>query len=147
MLELMYKLMEYRSDEVRHRLEKVGRAASMLHMDVLLLIYHFAKFSAGNILEIGPYIGGSTVAAAFGARESRARKKEDSEHRSRRTVETLSAVEQGYHQGFAKKSRAIRRSGRRYFDQRALLRRSNYLRSSSPVEQRRCGPVHFRRRR
>src|SRR5438552_11210401 len=75
MLELMYKLMEYRSDEVRHRLEKVGRAASMLHMDVLLLIYHFARFGAGNILEIGPYIGGSTVAAAFGARESRARKK------------------------------------------------------------------------
>ena len=75
MLELMYKLMEYRSHEVRHRLEKVGRAASMLHMDVLLLIYHFARFGAGNILEIGPYIGGSTVAAAFGARESRARKK------------------------------------------------------------------------
>ena len=74
-LELMYKLMEYRSHEVRHRLEKVGRAASMLHMDVLLLIYHFARFGAGNILEIGPYIGGSTVAAAFGARESRARKK------------------------------------------------------------------------
>jgi len=75
MLELMYKLMEYRSHEIRHRLEKVGRAASMLHMDVLLLIYHFARFGAGNILEIGPYIGGSTVAAAFGARESRARKK------------------------------------------------------------------------
>jgi len=75
MLELMYKLMEYRSDEVRHRLEKVGRAASMLHMDVLLLIYHFARFGAGNILEIGSYIGGSTVAAAFGARESGARKK------------------------------------------------------------------------
>lgn len=67
--------MEYRSDEVRHRLEKVGRAASMLHMDVLLLIYHFAKFSPGNILEIGPYIGGSTIAAAFGARESGTRKK------------------------------------------------------------------------
>jgi len=75
MLELMYKLMEYRSHEIRHRLEKVGRAASMLHMDVLLLIYQFARFGAGNILEIGPYIGGSTVAAAFGARESRARKK------------------------------------------------------------------------
>ena len=41
-LELLRKLMEYRSDEVRHRLEKVGRAASMLHVDVLLLIYHFA---------------------------------------------------------------------------------------------------------
>ncbi len=69
-IDLMYKLMEYRNQEIRHRLEKVGRAASMLHLDVLLLIYHFAKFGAGNILEIGPYIGGSTIAAAIGARES-----------------------------------------------------------------------------
>jgi predicted O-methyltransferase YrrM len=74
-LELLRKLMEYRSDEVRHRLEKVGGAASMLHMDVLLLIYHFARSSPGNILEIGPYVGGSTIAAAFGARESGTRKK------------------------------------------------------------------------
>jgi len=69
-LELMYRLMEYRHQEIRHRLEKVGRAASMLHVDVLLLIYHFAKFGTGNILEIGPYIGGSTIAAAIRARES-----------------------------------------------------------------------------
>jgi hypothetical protein len=61
-LELLRKLMEYRSDEVRHRLEKVGRAASMLHVDVLLLIYHFARFSLGNIMEIGPYIGGRVPA-------------------------------------------------------------------------------------
>ena len=74
-LELLRTLMEYRSSEVRHRLEKVGRAASMLHMDVLLLIYHFARFGEGNILEIGPYIGGSTIAAAFGARESATPKK------------------------------------------------------------------------
>ena len=38
MVELLRKLMEYRSHEVRHRLEKVGRAASMLHMDVLLRV-------------------------------------------------------------------------------------------------------------
>jgi predicted O-methyltransferase YrrM len=75
MLELMYKLMEYRSHEIRHRLEKVGRAASMLHMDVLLLIYHFARFGPGNILEIGPYIGGSTIAAAFGVRDAGTPKK------------------------------------------------------------------------
>src|SRR5262249_40292464 len=75
MLKLLRTLMEYRSSEVRHRLEKVGREASMLHMDVLLLIYHFARFGAGNVLEIGPYIGGSTIAAAFGARESGKRKK------------------------------------------------------------------------
>jgi len=74
-LELLRKLMEYRSSDVRHRLEKVGRAASMLHTDVLLLIYHFARFSSENILEIGPYVGGSTIAAAFGARESGMRKK------------------------------------------------------------------------
>jgi len=46
-----------------------------LHMDVLLLIYHFARFGEGNILEIGPYIGGSTVAAAYGGRESAGPKK------------------------------------------------------------------------
>ena len=74
-LELLRKLMEYRSSEVRQRLEEVGRAASMLHVDVLLLIYHFARFGLGNILEIGPYVGGSTIAAAFGARDSRTRKK------------------------------------------------------------------------
>jgi len=74
-IDLMYKLMEYRNQEIRHRLEKVGRAASMLHLDVLLLIYHFAKFGTGNILEIGPYTGGSTIAAAIGARESDTPKK------------------------------------------------------------------------
>ena len=74
-LELLRTLMEYRSAEVRQRLEKVGRETSMLHMDVLLLIYHFARFGAGNVLEIGPYIGGSTIAAAFGARESGMQKK------------------------------------------------------------------------
>ena len=74
-LELLRTLMEYRSSDVRHRLEKVGRAASMLHMDVLLLIYHFARFGEGNILEIGPYIGGSAVAAAYGGRESATSKK------------------------------------------------------------------------
>jgi len=74
-LDLMSKVIEYRSHETRHRLEKVGRAASMLHVDVLLLIYHFAKVCVGNILEIGSYIGGSTIAAALGVRESNTRKK------------------------------------------------------------------------
>jgi len=47
----------------------------MLHMDVLLLIYRFAGFSPGNVLEIGPYVGGSTIAAAYDARESSVPKK------------------------------------------------------------------------
>jgi predicted O-methyltransferase YrrM len=74
-LELMHQLMEYRNQEIRHRLQEVGKAASMLHLDVLFLVYHFAKVAQGNILEIGSYIGGSTIAAAFGARESATPKK------------------------------------------------------------------------
>jgi predicted O-methyltransferase YrrM len=74
-LDLMYKVMEYRSHEIRQRLVKVGSTASMLHLDVLFLIYHFAKVASGNILEIGSYVGGSTIAAALGARESGKAKK------------------------------------------------------------------------
>src|SRR2546422_10287397 len=69
-LELMHQLMGYRNQEIRHRLQEVGKAASMLHLDVLFLVYHFAKVAQGSILEIGSYIGGSTIAAAFGACES-----------------------------------------------------------------------------
>ncbi|SRR6266487_4606694 len=65
-IDLMYRLMEYRNQEIRHRLEKVGRATSMLHRDVLLLIYHFAKVAQGDVLEIGPYIGGSTIPPHLG---------------------------------------------------------------------------------
>ena len=74
-LELMAQLVDYRRQDVRKRMEKVWGKASMLHIDVLMLIYHFAKICEGNVLEIGPYIGGSTIAAAFGARESGAQKK------------------------------------------------------------------------
>lgn len=69
-LELLRTLMEYRSSDVRHRLEKVGHETSMLHIDVLLLIYHFARFGTGDIFEIGACLGGATIAAAFGARDS-----------------------------------------------------------------------------
>jgi len=41
----------------------------MLHLDVLILIYHFAKLR-GHILEIGAFVGGATIAAAFGVRDS-----------------------------------------------------------------------------
>jgi predicted O-methyltransferase YrrM len=74
-LDLMAQLVDYRRQEVRKRMEKVWGKASMLHIDVLMLIYHFAKVCEGSVLEIGPYIGGSTIAAAFGARESNTQKK------------------------------------------------------------------------
>src|SRR5256886_11927945 len=48
---------------------------SMLGIDALVLIDHFAKLSAGNILEIGAYVGGATIAIAMGARDSGMEKK------------------------------------------------------------------------
>lgn len=71
----MRTLVGYRMSEVRPRLEKIGRSTSMLHVDVLMLIYHFAKIARGGILEIGAYIGGSSIAAALGAREAGTAKK------------------------------------------------------------------------
>ena len=47
----------------------------MLHLDVLLLIYHFAKICSGAVLEVGAFIGGATIAAAFGVRDSGRQKK------------------------------------------------------------------------
>jgi len=73
--ERLRTLMEYRNTNVRQRLEEVRWEASMLHVDVLLLIYHFERSSPGNVFEIGPYVDGSTIAAAFGARDSDTPKK------------------------------------------------------------------------
>lgn len=58
-LELMQKLIEYRYQKALHH--KLMKAAdhSMLGIDVLVLIYHFAKVAKGDILEIGSFVGGS----------------------------------------------------------------------------------------
>jgi predicted O-methyltransferase YrrM len=68
--ELMQKLIEYRYDKpLHHQLMKVSEY-SMLDVDVLILIHHMAKNSDGGILEIGSFLGASTVAAGLGARAS-----------------------------------------------------------------------------
>lgn len=73
--ELMQKLIEYRHNSaLKHQLSKAG-PHSMLHMDVLTLVHYFAKAGEGDILEIGSFVGGSTIAAAVGARDSGKTKK------------------------------------------------------------------------
>src|SRR5947209_7005853 len=67
---LMYLLMQYRHEPIHSKLLKIRDEHSMLHLDVLILIYHFAKICSGQILEIGAFVGGATIAAAFGVRES-----------------------------------------------------------------------------
>jgi L-amino acid N-acyltransferase YncA len=72
---LMYLLMQYRHEPIHSKMLKIRDKYSMLHLDVLILIYHFAKICSGNILEIGAFVGGATIAAAVGVRDSGTRKK------------------------------------------------------------------------
>ena len=67
--ELMHTLVQCRQAPIQEQLGKI-RKLSMLHLDVLFLIYHFAKTCSGHVLEIGAFLGGATVAATLGVRES-----------------------------------------------------------------------------
>jgi hypothetical protein len=40
---------------------KIRDKYSMLHLDVLILIYHFAKICAGHIVEIGAFVEGAPL--------------------------------------------------------------------------------------
>jgi predicted O-methyltransferase YrrM len=66
----MHVLMQYRQEPIHSKLLKIRDKYSMLHLDVLILIYHFAKICSENILEIGAFIGGATISAALGVRDS-----------------------------------------------------------------------------
>ncbi len=74
-LDLMYLLMQYRHEAIHSKLLKIRDKYSMLHLDVLILIYHFAKICSGHVLEIGACVGGATIAAALGVRDSGHKKK------------------------------------------------------------------------
>ncbi|MEY2519008.1 MAG: hypothetical protein QOF24_767 [Verrucomicrobiota bacterium] len=74
-LSLMHTLMEYRPQPIYRRLHTIGANYSMLHLDVLALIYHLAKICSGHVLEIGAYVGGATIAVALGVQDSTSPKK------------------------------------------------------------------------
>lgn len=69
-LGLMKALVIHRHRPIANTLEKISKRHSMLHRDVLTLLYYLARKTQEDILEIGPYIGGSTIAAACGIRAS-----------------------------------------------------------------------------
>lgn len=69
-LALMHTLMEYRPQRIYQRLYTISANHSMLHVDALALIYHFAKVCSGHVLEIGAFVGGATIAVAFGVQDS-----------------------------------------------------------------------------
>ncbi len=68
--ELMQRLIAYRYDKPLHHQIMKAADYSMLSEDVLVLIYHMAKICEGGILEIGSFLGASTVAAGLGVRAS-----------------------------------------------------------------------------
>lgn len=72
--QLMQTLMRYRHEPIHGELDRIRKKYSMLHLDVLLLIYHFARTCSGQILEIGAFLGGATIAAARGVRDAGANK-------------------------------------------------------------------------
>src|SRR3954467_2444604 len=74
-LELMQRLIEYRYDKPLHHQIMKAADYSMLSEDVLVLIYHMAKICEGSVLEIGSFLGASTVAAGLGLRASGREKK------------------------------------------------------------------------
>ena len=74
-LELMRKLIEYRQQKALHHQLMKAAECSMLGIDAIVMLYHCAKVSAGDILEVGAYVGGATIAMAMGVRDSDTQKK------------------------------------------------------------------------
>jgi predicted O-methyltransferase YrrM len=71
----MRKLVEYRQQKALHHQLMKAADCSMLGIDAIVMLYHCAKVSGGDILEIGAYTGGATIAMAMGVRDSGTAKK------------------------------------------------------------------------
>ena len=73
--DLMRKLIEYRQQKALHHQLMKAAECSMLDIDAIVMLYHCAKTSVGDILEVGAYVGGATIAMAMGVRDSGTQKK------------------------------------------------------------------------
>src|SRR5262245_11110188 len=71
----MRKLVEYRQQKALHHQLMKAAECSMLGIDAIVMLYHCAKVSVGDILEVGAYVGGATIAMAMGVRDSGTQKK------------------------------------------------------------------------
>jgi len=74
--ELTFLIPFYRSHPIQAELYNLNaNGLSMLHPDVLSLLYHFAFYAKGHILELGAYVGGATAAIAWGIQASKTKRK------------------------------------------------------------------------
>src|SRR6266404_4127785 len=71
----MRKLVEYRQQKALHHQLMKAADCSMLGIDTIVMLYHCAKVSVGDVLEVGADIGGATIAMAMGVCDSGTEKK------------------------------------------------------------------------
>jgi predicted O-methyltransferase YrrM len=71
----MRSLVEYRQQKALHHQLMKAADYSMLGIDAIVVLYHCAKLCPGDILEVGAYTGGATIAMAMGVRDSATQKK------------------------------------------------------------------------
>jgi predicted O-methyltransferase YrrM len=71
----MRKLVEYRQQKTLHHQLMKAADCSMLGIDAIVMLYHCARIGVGDILEVGAYTGGATIAMAMGVRDSGTEKK------------------------------------------------------------------------
>ena len=68
--ELSLLATRYRSNPLNDFFKELNKRISMLHPDVLALLYHFGACATGPLLELGPYVGGSTISMARGVADA-----------------------------------------------------------------------------
>ena len=60
---------EFRHTPMAGQLDNLKYDISMLHSDVLHMVYLMARDTVGDVLELGAYIGGATASASLGLQE------------------------------------------------------------------------------
>ena len=61
---------QYRSSALYPWFVELNQRVSMLHADVLALLYHFGRYAGAPVLELGAFTGGSAIALARGLAEA-----------------------------------------------------------------------------
>jgi hypothetical protein len=71
----MRKLIECRQQKALHHQLMKAAEYSMLDIDAIVMLYHCAKISVGDILQVGSYVGGATIVIPMRVRDSGTEKK------------------------------------------------------------------------
>lgn len=71
-VEMSFLVPYYRARPIYAELNNLStNNIAMVHPDVLALLYHLALNINGLVLELGPYVGGSTIALCWGLRDGK----------------------------------------------------------------------------